>query len=61
MSGNLTLKGPTLFWGICKGSIWQSFPFACENEHALHYNRLNIESGDGACIVSTVELTCSED
>lgn len=59
---NLTLKGSALFWRVCKGSLWQSFPFTGENEHALHYNRLNTpESADRALIFFTVELTCSED
>lgn len=35
-------KESVLFWRGCKGSIWQSFPFACESEHALCYNSLNI-------------------
>lgn len=58
---NLTLKRPALFWRDCKGSIWQSFPFTCENGHALHYNRLNIpEAAVGALIVFLVELAKSE-
>lgn len=62
MSGKFTLKRPALFWSDCKGSIWQSFPFTCENEHALHYSCLNIpESAVRALIFFIVELTYSED
>lgn len=35
-------KESVLFWRDWKGSIWQSFPLACEYKHALYYNSLNI-------------------
>jgi hypothetical protein len=42
MSGKISNERTCPFWKDCKGSIWQSFPFTHENEHALHYNHLNI-------------------
>lgn len=62
MSGKSPIKGSALFWRDCKGSIWQSFPFTYENEHALLYNRLNLaEAPDRAFMCCTVDLVCSED
>lgn len=54
MSGKSHTEGQALIWGDCEG--WKhlagmSFPFPGENEHELHYNRLNVpEAADRAFI-----------